>query len=198
LIEARIAKVEGPRVGRNKERSLEMIGKTIQKAINKQINAELYSAYLYYSMSAYFEEKNLSGFANWMRIQALEEQTHAHKFYSYLIERGGRVELEPIKGPETSWESPLAAFEAAYNHERHVTELINDMVNLAQKEKDHATNNFLQWYVDEQVEEEATADEIVEKIKMVEKAPGGIYMLDKEIGQRSFAMPPWLSGGGEQ
>jgi ferritin len=170
-----------------------MISDKMEQAINDQINAELYSAYLYYAMSAYFEEKNLAGFANWMRIQALEEQTHAHKFYNYLNERGGRVKLDAIKAPEMSWESPLKVFEAAYEHECYVSDRINKLVALAQEEKDYATNNFLQWYVEEQVEEEASADEIVQKLKMIEAAPGGLFMLDRELGQRQFVMPPELN-----
>ena len=166
-----------------------MINEKVQESINDQINAEMYSAYLYLAMEAFFQSKNLDGFANWMRIQAKEEMTHAMKFYDYLIERGGTVTLEAINKPDAKWNSPLDAFEAAYKHEQYVTSRINDMVDLAITENDHATRNMLQWYVDEQVEEEASAESIVEKLKMVKDAPGGMYMIDKELGQRVFTEP---------
>jgi ferritin len=166
-----------------------MISKTMEKALNAQVNAELYSAYLYLSMEAYFKSLNLNGFANWMRVQTQEEITHATKIYDFINERGGRVLLEGIDGPPTDWNSPLAVFEAVYVHEQKVTGLINELVNLAIKEKDHATNNFLQWFVSEQVEEEASADELIQQLKMMEKAPGGMFMLDRELGQRVFTPP---------
>ncbi len=164
-----------------------MIKEKIQKSINDQINAEMYSAYLYLAMEAYFQSENLEGFANWMRAQAQEEMVHAMKFYDYVIERGGRVTLDAIEKPDAEWDSPLAAFEAAYKHEQYVTSRINDMVDLAITENDHATRNFLQWYVDEQVEEEASADAIVQKLKMVQGAPGGMFMMDSELGKRSLS-----------
>ena len=166
-----------------------MIKEKIQDALNKQINAELYSSYLYLSMSAYFESINLKGCANWMRVQTQEELVHAMKFYDYLIERGGKVVLSSIESPPTEWPSPLAIFEQAYQHEQKVTGLINDLVDLAIAEKDHATNNFLQWFVSEQVEEEASADEVVQKIKLMGDARGGIFMLDRELAQRVFTPP---------
>jgi len=166
-----------------------MIGKKMQDAFNEQINAELYSAYLYLSMVAYFESINLPGFATWMRVQTQEEVMHAMKIYDYVNERGGRVILKSIGEPQTEWESPLAAFEAAYQHEQKVTGLINELVNLAIREKDHAANMFLQWFVNEQVEEESNADAIVQKIRLMADAPGGMYMLDNEIGQRVFTPP---------
>ena len=146
-----------------------MVSKKMQGALNEQINAELYSAYLYLSMVAYFESVNLPGFATWMRVQTQEELTHAMKIYEFVNECGGRVILKPIAEPPAEWESPLVAFKAAYKHEQKVTGLINNLVNLAIEEKDHASNNFLQWFVDEQVEEEASADEVVQKLKMVDK-----------------------------
>jgi len=170
-----------------------MISEKIQEALNGQINAELYSAYLYLSMEAYFQSQNLPGFASWMRVQTQEELTHAIKIYDFLNERGGRVILKSITEPQAEWQSPLAAFEAAYKHEQKVTGLINDLVNLALDEKDHATNSFLQWFVNEQVEEESSADEVVQKIKMVDKAPGAMFMIDKELGQRVFT-PPTIEG----
>jgi len=166
-----------------------MISKKMEKALNAQINAELYSAYLYLSMESYFQSLNLNGFANWMRVQTQEEVSHAMKIYDFINERGGRALLKGIEGPPTEWKSPLAVFEASYAHEQKVTGLINDLVDLAIKEKDHATNSFLQWFVNEQVEEEASADAIVQQLKMMEKAPGGLFMLDRELGQRVFTPP---------
>jgi len=166
-----------------------MIGKKIEKALNDQINAELYSAYLYLSMAAYFESINLPGFASWMRVQTQEEVMHAMKIYDYVNERGSRVILKSIEGPPTKWKSPLAVFEAIYKHEQVVTDRINDLVDLAVKEKDHATNAFLQWFVTEQVEEEQSTDEIVQKLTLIKDAPGAMYMLDKELGQRVFTPP---------
>ncbi len=161
-----------------------MIGKKIEKALNDQINAELYSAYLYLSMSAYFESENLPGFAKWMRVQWQEEVTHALKIYDYVNERNGRVALKSVDEPPAKWKLPLDVFEATYKHEQVVTGCINDLVNLAIAEKDHATGVFLQWFVTEQVEEEKSADEIVQKLKCISDAPGGLYILDKELGQR--------------
>jgi ferritin len=172
-----------------------MISKKMQDALNEQINAELYSAYLYLSMVAYFKSINLPGFATWMRVQTQEEIVHAMKIYDYVNERGGRVILKSIAEPQTEWKSPLAAFEAAYGHEQKVTGLINGLVNLAIEEKDHAANMFLQWFVNEQVEEESNADAIVQKLKLMSDAPGGMYMLDNEMGQRVFTPP--AAGGGQ-
>jgi ferritin len=161
-----------------------MIKKTIEKAINDQINAELYSAYLYLSMSAYFESNNLGGFAHWMTIQAKEEVNHAMKFYNHIYERGARVSLKAIDSPPVNWKSPLDVFESAYNHEVKVTGLIHKLVALARSEKDVATENFLMWYVNEQVEEEASADAIVQKLKLVKDSANGLFMLDRELSQR--------------
>jgi len=166
-----------------------MISKKIEKALNGQVNAELYSAYLYLSMEAYFRSLNLNGFANWMRVQTQEEIFHVTKIYNFIDERGGRITLKAIEGPPTAWDSPLAAFEAAYEHEQKVTGLINNIVNHAIEEKDHATNTFLQWFVNEQVEEEASADNIVQQLQMMKDAPGGMYMLDRELSQRVFTPP---------
>jgi ferritin len=171
-----------------------MFNKKIEEAMNKQINAEIYSSYLYYSMAAYFEAMSLKGFSHWMRVQALEELTHAHKFMNFIYDRGGRVMLQPIEGPEVEWKSPLHAFESAYEHEQKVSGLINKLMDLAQSEKDHASTSFLNWFVDEQVEEEASADEIVQQLKLVDQAEGGIFMLDKELNTRTFTMPPELAG----
>ena len=166
-----------------------MIDKKMQDALNEQINAELYSAYLYLSMAAYFESTNLPGFATWMRVQTKEELLHGMKIYDYVNERGGRVTLKSIAEPPSEWESPLAAFEAAYKHEQKVTGLINGLVNLAVEEKDDAANTFLQWFVDEQVEEEESAETVVNKLKLVADASDGMNMLDNEMGQRVFTPP---------
>ena len=166
-----------------------MLNEKIQASLNKQLNAELYSSYLYLSMSAYFQSINLPGFATWMRVQAQEELVHGMKFYDFINERGGRVTLQPVEGPPTEWSSPLDVFENTYKHEQKVTGLINDLVNLAVGERDHATNIFLQWFVTEQVEEEASADEVVQRLKLMGDDGGGLFMLDREMGQRVFTPP---------
>lgn len=161
-----------------------MIREKIESSINSQINAEIYSAYLYLSMSVHFASENLAGFASWMKQQAKEEMTHALKFQEYLIDRGGKVKLTEIKAPPASWESPEKAFEAVYNHEQHVTSLISAMMDLSIKENDHATTVMLQWFISEQVEEEATASAIYEKIKLTKNNPGAIYYIDRELSMR--------------
>jgi len=167
-----------------------MIANKVQKAINDQINAELYSAYLYLAMSAYFQSVNLQGFANWMRVQYQEETLHALKFYDYLVERSGRVMLQPIAPPPPKWASPLAVFEESYAHERKVTALINKIADLAIAEGDHATVAMLQWFVTEQVEEEASAEKIVEELKRIGDNSGALFMLDRELLTRVFTPPP--------
>ena len=171
-----------------------MLNKKMNDALNEQVNAEWYSAYLYLSMEAYFESVDLPGFANWMRIQIQEEAMHALKIYDFINERGGRVLLKSIDQPPTEWDTPLAAFEAAYKHEQKVTGLINDLVNLAIQEKDHATNSFLQWFVNEQVEEEASVSQVVQKLKLIENAPGGQFLIDRELSQRVFTPTPTTKG----
>ncbi len=166
-----------------------MIGKKVQEAINEQINAELYSAYLYLSMQAWFESMNLPGFANWMHVQTLEETTHAMKFYAFLNDRSGKVALKAVAKPPAGWKSPLDVFEATYEHEQKVTGLINNLVVLAMKEKDHATAAFLQWFVNEQVEEEKNADTIAGKLRLIKGSAEAIYMLDKELATRVFTPP---------
>jgi len=160
------------------------------EAINKQIAAEFYSSYLYLQMAAYFESLNLPGFANWMRVQRLEEQVHAMKFFDHMAERGAEIKLLQIDQPPLKWNSPLAAFEAAYQHEVLVTGLINNLVNIARAEKDHASDTFLQWYVTEQVEEEASTSAIVAKLKLVGDG-GGVFLIDRELALRVFTPPPW-------
>jgi ferritin len=161
-----------------------MLSPKIQDAMNKQLNAELYSAYLYLSMAAYFENANLRGMAQWMKVQAQEEAGHAAKFFKQICERGGRVTLTSITAPPTEWKSPLALFEEVYKHECHVTGLIHGLVDLAAAEKDHASSPFLQWFVSEQVEEEANAAEIVHHLKMIGDSKNGLLMLDHRLGER--------------
>jgi ferritin len=166
-----------------------MISKKMEKALNEQINAEMYSAYLYLAMAAYFESENLGGLANWMRIQVQEETAHAMKFFDFINERRGRVVLKAIDQPAKEWKSPLAAFEASFEHEQMITGRINDLANLAIQEKDHATNAFLQWFVNEQVEEETSVDKVIQMLKMADKAPGALLMIDRELGRRTFNPP---------
>ena len=172
-----------------------MIKVKIQDSLNKQLNAELYSSYLYLSMAAYFESVSLKGFANWMRVQAQEELMHAIKVYDYLHERGGRVVLTSINAPVSKWDTPLAAFEHVYQHEQKVTTLINNLVNLVISEADHATHNFLQWFVAEQVEEESSAVDIVQKLRLLGEDRSGLFILDQELGQRVFTPPAKTEGG---
>ena len=164
-----------------------MLKESVEKALNKQINAELYSAYLYQSMAAYFEDKSLSGFAQWMDLQAEEEKNHARKIYDYINERGGRVILEGIDKPESEWESNLDVFEDSLAHEEKITAMINDLVSLSAEEKDYATHSFLQWFVDEQVEEEDTVGEIVDKLKLVGDSTQGLFMMDDKLAARQEA-----------
>jgi ferritin len=161
-----------------------MISNKIEKALNDQIMEEYASSHLYLSMAAYFKSINLDGFAHWMQQQSGEEMGHAMKFYGYIFEQQGKVTLGGIEKPQSEWASPLAAFEAAYHHEQKITGLINNLTNLAIGEKDHATNIFLHWFVTEQVEEEANAIEIIQKLKMVGDSKQGLLMLDHELGQR--------------
>jgi len=162
-----------------------MMKAKIQKAFNKHLNAESFSAHLYMSMSAYFDSVNMKGMANWMRLQADEESMHARKFFDYILSRGGKVNLDKIDAPQIEWKSPLDAFESAYEHEKLITAKINGLVDLSLAESDHASNAFLQWFVTEQVEEEESVSEIVDQLKLVGDAPGALFMLDKELNQRS-------------
>ncbi len=166
------------------------MNKKMEKAFNKQINAEIYSSYLYYAMEAYFQSKNLKGCATWMHYQAMEELIHVIKFSEYINNRGGRVKLEAIEAPQFEWDSPLAAFEAAYAHEQKVSGLINKLVDLAKEESDHASDALLQWFVTEQVEEEATVDEIVQNFKIAGDSGPGLFMIDQQLGQRTPPAPP--------
>jgi ferritin len=161
----------------------------MEAAINEQINAELYSAYLYLSMASWCHSLNLNGFANWMQVQVQEENFHAMKMYDFVNDRGGRVILKAIKAPETAWKSPLAVFEAVYKHEQLVTGLISKLVDIAISEKDKSSESFLQWFVDEQVEEEASADDIIQQIKLAGETGPGLFMIDRELAQRVFTPP---------
>jgi ferritin len=161
-----------------------MLSDNMQAALNKQLNAELYSGYLYLSMNAYFKALNLDGFANWMYYQAQEELTHGMKFYDFINQRGGQVSLAQIEAPPTSWESPLAVFEATLAHEQKVTGLINDLMEVALSERDHATQIFLQWFVSEQVEEEESVGGVLEQLKLMGPAKGGLFMIDRELAKR--------------
>ena len=166
-----------------------MISKKMNEVLNGQVNAELYSSYLYLSMSSWFSEKSLSGFAGWMRAQAQEELFHSIKILDYILERGGNVQLETIEKPKGSWSSPLGIIQETADHEAKVTGLINDLVDVALKERDHAANIFLQWFVAEQVEEEASVGEVVEKMKMIGDDSAGMFAMDMEMGKRVFTPP---------
>jgi ferritin len=161
-----------------------MLSKTLQDAMNEQIKNELYSAYLYLSMSAYCEEANLPGFAHWMRLQAQEEVSHAMKFYDFIYERGGRVVLQAIDQPPVEFQSPLGVFEQTLGHEQKVTAMIHDLYTLAVEEKDYASQAFLQWFVTEQVEEEDSASQVLETLKMIGDKGHALLMLDRELGRR--------------
>lgn len=161
-----------------------MLSKSMESALNRQVNREMYSAYLYLAMSAYFETANMKGFAKWMRIQAKEEQAHAMKIYDYIIARGGTIALEAIEAPKAKWTSAGKVFEETYAHEQKVTGMINNLVDLAIREKDHATFEMLQWFVKEQVEEEQNASEILSQIKVLGDVVGHLFWLDHQLGKR--------------
>jgi ferritin len=161
-----------------------MIGKPMQDLMNEQINKELFSSYLYLSMAAYFEDKNLPGFGNWMRIQADEEREHAMKFYDFILERGGKVLLKGIDAPKTEWTSSLEVAEEVAAHEAKVTASIYALYELALKEKDYPSQVMLQWFISEQVEEEKNAGEIVTSMKMIEARETAVLMLDHRLAKR--------------
>lgn len=162
-----------------------MLSEAMQAALNAQINAEFFASYQYLAMAAYFESEKLLGFANWMHVQSQEETTHGMKFYNYINSRRGRVLLKSIADPKTEWENALAVFEASLEHEQKVTGMINNLMNLALKEGDHATASFLKWFVDEQVEEEENVDNVIQDLKRVIHSPDGLFMMDRELGSRS-------------
>ena len=170
-----------------------MLNKKLEDAFNKQINAAFWSAYLYLSMSLNFENAGLSGIANWYKIQFQEEQAHAQIFMDYVNKRGGRVELQPIEAVPTKWESPLNAFEETLKHEKVVTSLINDLFALAEEVRDYASRDRLLWFVTEQVEEEDNANQIIEKLRLIGNDGMGLYMLDQELGSRTYTTPSPLA-----
>lgn len=161
-----------------------MLTPKMEAALNEQVKWELYSSYMYLSMSAYFADKGLPGCCHWMRMQAQEEMIHAMKFYDYILERGGKVQLMSIDQPPSEWKSVLDVFEATLEHERHVTALINGLVDVAISEKDHACNIFMQWFVEEQVEEEDSVGTVLNKLKLMGGDGSGLFMLDQELGKR--------------
>jgi ferritin len=164
------------------------------EALNEHLKFEIESMYLYLSMAAYFHDTDYPGFAHWMTIQSQEEWLHAMKFYNYIFERNGRVVLQGIPAPQETWDSPLDAFESVYNHEVLISSRIGKLVDLALQERDHATYNFLQWFVAEQVEEEASALEVVKLLKRVKDSANAMFMLDRQLATRTMPAP---AGGDE-
>jgi ferritin len=161
-----------------------MLSTKLHDALNKQINAELFSSYLYLSMAGWLEAENLKGMAHWMRIQSGEETAHGMRIFDFINDRGGRVALAAIEAPKTQWKSPLEAFEEAYKHEQKITGMIGDLMNLAGAEKDGAAHDFLEWFCREQVEEESQTQLIVAQLKLVGDSGVGLYLLDQELGKR--------------
>ena len=166
-----------------------MLSERMMGALNEQINKEIYSAYLYLSMSAYSTFVGLKGFANWFMVQYQEEMLHTMKIYDYINDQGGKVTLKDVAQPPTEFGSPLEMFEKTLEHEKFVTKRINNLVDLAIEEKDHASNIFLQWFVTEQIEEEANDNEIISKLKLVGKDGNGLFMIDRELAARVFTLP---------
>ena len=174
----------------NHERKKQMFSQKIQDAFNEQLNAELFSSYLYLSMAAYLESQGLEGMAGWMQLQAQEEHSHGMKFFNFINERGGRVVLTEIEAPKPEWSSALEVFEDTCAHESKVTGLINDLYDLSMSEKDRASTIFLQWFVTEQVEEEATAQAIRDQLNLLKDSPVAVFMIDRELGQRTPSAAP--------
>ncbi len=170
-----------------------MLSVKMQDALNAQINAEMWSAYLYLSMSMAAADKGLKGMANWFAVQFKEEQDHAQIIINYVLSRGGRVKLAAIDAVETEWDSPIDMFEQTLTHERKVTSMIHNLYNLAVEERDHATSNMLNWFVDEQVEEEDSAREIIDQLRLIECNKLGLYMIDKELAARTYTTPSPLA-----
>jgi ferritin len=162
-----------------------MISEKITKMLNKQINQEFYSSYLYLQMSAFFDEEKLNGFAAWMKIQSEEEYKHAAKLYSYVLQANAKVELQKIDAPKNKWKDTQDVFQDTYKHEKQITGFINEIVDVALTEKDFATFSFLQWFVTEQVEEESTALLILDKIKLIGDNKTGLFFLDREMAGRA-------------
>lgn len=166
-----------------------MINEKVGKVLNDQVNKELYSSYLYLSMSAYFSDLGLLGFANWMRIQAQEELAHAMLIYDFLIDRGEKVILASVDTPPNTWNSTLDVMDEVLKHEVYVTGLINNIVTVAEEVKDRATMSYMNWFVDEQVEEEANAQDIISKLKLIGDDKSALYLLDKDLSARVFVQP---------
>jgi len=166
-----------------------MINEEVAKVLNEQVNKELYSAYLYLSMSAHFSDLGLMGFANWMRIQFQEEQAHGMLIYDFLINRGAKVDLAAIAAPNGLYKSPLDVMEVVLKHEVYVTGLINNIITIAESVKDRATISYMNWFIDEQVEEEANAQDIISKLKMIGEDKSALYLLDKDLSARVFVQP---------
>lgn len=161
-----------------------MLNEKMERALNEQINRELFSAYLYLSMAQWFETQNYRGFAHWLRVQFSEEMNHAHKFIHYINERNGRVLLKEIKGPRSEWSSPQEVFDEVLKHEQHITASIHELYHLAGKENDPASQSFLKWFIDEQVEEEAQSQEIVDQVKMIGDSKHGLFLIDRQLADR--------------
>lgn len=166
-----------------------MISREVVKVLNEQVNKELFSAYLYLSMSAYFSDLGLNGFANWMRVQFQEEQAHGMLIYDFLISRNEKVVLESIEKPKNEWNNPLEVMEAVLEHEIYVTSLINNILSVAEASKDRATTSYFMWFVDEQVQEEASAQDIISKLKLIGDDKSALYLLDKDLAARVFTPP---------
>jgi ferritin len=171
-----------------------MIRPNLAEAISRQVNAELYSAYLYLSMSAWADRKGLKGVSSWLYVQYQEESAHGLHLYKFLLDRGATPEYWPIDKPESEWDSPLALFEQVARHEAHVTALLNDIASLAMQEKDHASYQFVMWYVNEQVEEESNAETIIQRLELIGSNSGQLLTLDAELGARTFVNPFPLTG----
>jgi ferritin len=165
------------------------MNKKINDAIGGQINKELFSAYLYLAMSGFLESQGLKGAANWMKVQAQEELFHANKFFTYIYERGGMINFPPIGEVKIAWTNIMEIYQAGLKHEQFITASINDLMSLAIAEKDFATQNFLQWFIAEQVEEEKNAEEIIQKLNLIGNDKSTLFMLDTELGTRVFIPP---------
>lgn len=163
-----------------------MLSPKLEEALNRQLNKEIFSSYLYYSMAAYLASGPLSGMAKWMFVQAQEEMTHAMRFYNYILERGARVKLAQIEAPQMEWKDPVELFENALSHEEMITASINEIASLAIKENDHSTSIYLQWFITEQVEEEDSVKKVIDKLKLVGTSSQGLYMVDREMSARVF------------
>jgi len=166
-----------------------MLSEKMNEALNVQANRELYSSYLYLSMSYYFESINMKGFAHWMRLQAGEELVHTMKMLDYVAARGGRAKMLAVEAPQFTWASPLQAFQHVWDHERVVTRLIQNLVKVAKEERDEATKDFLQWYIKEQVEEEESSDNVLNQVKAAGNDKGNLEAANRVLGQRSFKFP---------